>query len=137
PAKPDSALQSYDTPCQPYACSAMATCARSADQPSRASHFFVYGAPNSQVWSMTMMNLTNAMTALALGLALTVAASPASAKNRAQHAGYAARAQAVGTDVGGVRDPRAKALRECSTKAEPLRDYTWGNNQYDLYRACM
>jgi hypothetical protein len=76
--------------------------------------------------------------AVTLGLAAAIAASPASAKKR-EPAGYAARAEAIGADTGGLttNNNRASALRDCNEKAAPLRDYTWGDQQSDVYRACM
>jgi hypothetical protein len=75
---------------------------------------------------------------LALGLALALTSTPAMAKQRVSRSGYAARDQAIGE--GGatlMNGSRAAALRECNNKAAPLRDYTWGMEQSDLYRSCM
>ena len=80
-----------------------------------------------------------AIAALAFGLAATaVVASPASASNRATHPGYDARAQATG-DVNGMSlgVDRTKALHECNQQASKFLDYSWGNTQFDHYRACM
>lgn len=76
--------------------------------------------------------------AVTLGLATAITASPALAKKR-EPAGYAARAEAIGADTGGLTTSgaRASALRDCNEKAASLKDYTWGDQQSDLYRACM
>ena len=76
---------------------------------------------------------------LVLGLALAAAATPALAKQRAAHPGYAARAQVPGDDNGGLitSGPRAQALRECNDQVAPFKDYTWGVDQDQRYRACM
>ena len=75
--------------------------------------------------------------ALAFALAVAVA-SPVLAKPSARHAGYDARAQAIGGDSAIRMDgARAAAIRECNDKAAPLRDYTWGMEQSYSYRSCM
>jgi hypothetical protein len=76
--------------------------------------------------------------AVTLGLATAFAASPALAKKR-EPAGYSARAEAIGPDTGGLTmsGARAAAIRDCNEKAASLRDYTWGDQQSDQYRACM
>ena len=76
----------------------------------------------------------------ALAVALTVISAPALAQGRANHAGFAARAQAQIQNVitqDGVSSERAQALRACNALAAPFKDYTWGNTQADLYRSCM
>jgi hypothetical protein len=74
---------------------------------------------------------------LALSLAMAGIASPAFAKHRAARAGFEANAQAIGGELAERAGQRAAALRECNQKVEPLRDYTWGEQQYERYRACM
>jgi hypothetical protein len=37
----------------------------------------------------------------------------------------------------GVGAARAEALRECNARARPFLDKDWGENQSDIYRACM
>ena len=32
---------------------------------------------------------------------------------------------------------RAKALQECNQQASKFLDYSWGDTQFDHYRACM
>jgi hypothetical protein len=32
---------------------------------------------------------------------------------------------------------RAAAIRDCTSKAGKLKQYTWGDAQIDTYRACM
>ena len=73
-----------------------------------------------------------------LAVALAMATSPALAAKRA-NAGYDARAQAVGGDVTGAatRGDREQALRECSAKAEGMKQYTWGVQQGYMFRDCM
>jgi hypothetical protein len=82
-----------------------------------------------------------AVLAVVLAVALTVAAaaSPALAAKRAKNAGYDARAQAVGSDVSGatMRGDRQSVLRECSAKAEGMKQYTWGVQQGYMFRNCM
>ena len=74
--------------------------------------------------------------ALALGAALTLAlaAGPAAARNLPARAGFDARAEALpGAPIGS----RVEALRACNEQAASLREYTWGAEQSDRYRACM
>ena len=85
-----------------------------------------------------MIDFRKVSTALALGLAVA-AATPALAAPRAYHPGYNARAQAIPGDMSGdvMSGNRAAALRECNAKAEPLKQYTWGDQQLEVYRSCM
>ena len=71
--------------------------------------------------------------ALSLGLALA-AATPALTKDRASRSGFGARAEALGGEVAGQR---ASILRECNDESAGYKEYTWGEGQSDLYRACM
>jgi hypothetical protein len=80
--------------------------------------------------------LTNAATALALGLAV-IAATPALAKSRVTHPGHAARAQAVAPADGSMTSEREKALRECNETASRFGQYTWGVTQGYQMRNCM
>jgi hypothetical protein len=77
--------------------------------------------------------------AIALGLALTTAASAGMAKER--HAAGQdwrnARAQAIPNSDIMMSGGRTTAIRECNNKAASLKDYTWGEQQADSYRACM
>ena len=90
-----------------------------------------------------MISFKNATAALAaaltLGLVLSAAASPASAKTSANHPGHAARAQALDADVGDgfMSGARASALRECSAIANRFDQKTWGVFQGYQMRACM
>lgn len=86
-----------------------------------------------------MINFKNATFALTLALTVMAgAAAPAMAKSGVHHSGHAARAQAIGADVGGgLSRARANALRECNDAAAPLKDYTWGVTGIDSYRSCM
>ena len=78
---------------------------------------------------------------LALALTVAAAASPAFAAKRASNAGHDARAQAVGSNVTGStairQNDRDSALRECSAKAEGMKQYTWGVQQGYMFRNCM
>jgi len=69
--------------------------------------------------------------ALALGLALAPG-TPALAKDRT---GFGARAEAIGGAPGAGQ--RAAELRECNAGSAAYRDYTWGEEQSELYRSCM
>jgi len=88
---------------------------------------------------MAVINRRNISAALAIGFVVAAAASPALAQKRpAHHPGYAARAQAVPGDLGGAPgSDRERALRECSSKADSMRQYTWGVTQGYMYRNCM
>jgi hypothetical protein len=88
-----------------------------------------------------MIDFTKGAAVLAVALTVAAAASPALAQKRAKNPGYDARAQAVGSDVTGstatMNNGRASALRECSAKAEGLKQYTWGVQQGYMFRNCM
>ena len=90
-----------------------------------------------------MINFKNLTAALALGLAVAGAATPALAKNRVTPPGYDARAQAIpgqaipGDFGDGMSGHRATALRECNDLASKFSQSTWGNVSSDQYRACM
>jgi len=79
--------------------------------------------------------------ALSFGLALTAAAAPAAMARTAHRAGYDAQAFAPGgpDGYGGVMisNHRAEALRACNAAASRFVQYTWGEQQSDVYRACM
>jgi hypothetical protein len=87
---------------------------------------------------MTMIDFGKGAAILAVALAVA-AASPALAAKRANNAGLDARAQAVGSDVSGAttRGDREQALRDCSAKAEGMKQYTWGVQQGYMFRNCM
>jgi hypothetical protein len=55
----------------------------------------------------------------------------------AARAGFEANAQAIGGELAARTGQRASALRQCNQEVEPLRDYTWGEQQSERYRACM
>jgi hypothetical protein len=90
-----------------------------------------------------MSHLTKSSLALALslGLALTAAAAPAAMARTAHRAGYDAQAFAPGgpDGYGGVliSNHRAEALRACNAIANRFLQQTWGDQQGDIYRACM
>jgi hypothetical protein len=93
-----------------------------------------------------MSHLTKSSLALAfsLGLALTAAAAPAAMARTVHHSGYDAQAFAPGgpgapDGSGGVTisNHRAEALRTCNAAANRFVQYTWGEQQSDVYRACM
>jgi hypothetical protein len=84
-----------------------------------------------------MMILTKTAIAV-LTLVLAAVASPASARSRAAHPGYDARAQAIGDGNGmSISAVRAKALEECNQEASKFVDYNWGITELDRYRVCM
>ena len=91
---------------------------------------------------LTKSSLAKSSLALAvsLGLALTAAAAPAMART-AHRAGYDAQAFAPGgpDGYGGVliSNHRAEALRACNAIANRYLQQTWGDQQGDVYRACM
>ena len=80
-----------------------------------------------------MINLKTTATGFAFALAFAGAVSPALAKDRAPRAGFDARAEAVGEAV----NVRAEAIRACNDETASKRDYLWGTQQIDEYRACM
>jgi hypothetical protein len=88
-----------------------------------------------------MSHLTKSSLALAvsLGVALAASAMPAMART-VHHAGFEAQASAdpVG-DYSGVQisNHRAEALRACNAVANRYLQQTWGDQQGDIYRACM
>jgi hypothetical protein len=86
-----------------------------------------------------MSHLTKSSLALALslGLALTAAAAPAMART-VHRGGYDA--QAFAPDGEGsvpISNHRAEALRACNAIANRYLQQTWGDQQGDVYRACM
>lgn len=92
---------------------------------------------------MSHLKKSSLALALSLGLALTAGAAPAMART-AHQAGYAAQAFAPGgagepDGLGGVliSNRRAEALRACNAIANRYLQQTWGNQQNDIYRACM
>jgi hypothetical protein len=91
-----------------------------------------------------MIDFRNAVTALALVLAVAGAASPALAKERTSHPGHAARAQAVPSPAGpseagsdGMSSHRSQAIRECMGTSSKFLETTWGNMSSHQYRTCM
>ena len=88
-----------------------------------------------------MINFRTVAAALAVGVVVAAAATPAlaaSTNRTTAHPGHAARAQAIGGDVGRARtSDRETIIHECSIKAEGLKQYTWGVQQGYAYRNCM
>ncbi len=88
-----------------------------------------------------MIDFKNVAAALAVGVVVAAAASPAlaaSTKRTTAHPGHAARAQAIGGETGRAKvNDRESALRECSTKAEGMKQHTWGVQQGYMFRNCM
>jgi hypothetical protein len=82
-----------------------------------------------------MLNVRTGATLLAL--ALTVAATPALARQHAHHPGYAARAQAPDADEGVMTPERDRALRECSALSNKLLQKDWGVMQDTTEQSCM
>jgi hypothetical protein len=84
-----------------------------------------------------MIDLRTPVVALAVALAVS-AASPAQA--RAYQPGHAARAQAGAQAISGgmgMAVHRDEALRACNAQANRYVQYTYGNMQSSVYRACM
>lgn len=72
---------------------------------------------------MTIMN--SRLAALAFGLAVVAVASPSLAQRRDnQSPGYMSAA-------------RVQALRECTNLENKYVEYTYGNYEFAVYRACM
>jgi len=75
--------------------------------------------------------------ALLLGLATIATASPSLATPRAgAHPGHAAHAQTAAI-AGAMTHRRANALRACNALANTFSQPTYGDMQFDEYRACM
>jgi hypothetical protein len=71
-------------------------------------------------------------------LAVAVAATPALAKHRAHHSGYAAHAQAIDPgDEYTMTPARERALRDCSALGNKLVQKDWGVMQGTTMSACM
>jgi hypothetical protein len=79
------------------------------------------------------------MGVIALGLMVAATVSPASAKSRSTAAQdwRNARAQAIPNSDMTVDGSRVAAIHECNSKVDKLKDYTWGDEQFQSYRACM
>jgi hypothetical protein len=65
--------------------------------------------------------LNKPLAALAVGLAISALASPSFA-------------QRSGTQMSAAR---AAAIRECSLRARKYIEHTWGDVEFQTYRACM
>jgi predicted outer membrane protein len=59
---------------------------------------------------------------LALGLAISAAATPSFAQR---------------SDEGTTSSAREKSLRDCNVEAGKMSQYTWGDHQVQKYRSCM
>lgn len=44
---------------------------------------------------------------------------------------------AIGPRLAVKAERRMRALRQCNKQVAPLKNYTWGSEQTDRYRACM
>ena len=86
-----------------------------------------------------MINFRSVTVALTLALTVAGAATPVLAAQPTTHPGYAARAQAVPGGFGrdGISGPRAAAIRDCTNASAKFVESTWGNREFDEYRACM
>ena len=91
-----------------------------------------------------VIDYKNVAAALALGVVLAAAGSPALAQKRphATHPGHAARAQALpDQDVSGegstMTPARERALRECTEQANKLVQKDWGVMQNTTMGSCM
>jgi hypothetical protein len=67
-----------------------------------------------------MATVNSRFAALALGLAVTAFASPSFAQSK-EH----------------VSAARAAAIHECSVRAQPYTEHTWGDTELYVYRECM
>jgi hypothetical protein len=78
---------------------------------------------------------------LALSLVAAAAAQPTLGKDRMQdrssRAGFEARAEAIAPELATRAGARADAIRECNNDAAKFPEYSWGNHEFDTYRACM
>ena len=83
-----------------------------------------------------MIRIKALTAALVLSVAATSLAAPAFARSRAT-SGFEANAQAIGPELAARASQRTAIIRACNEAAAPLREYTWGNEQSDRYRACM
>ena len=68
-----------------------------------------------------MATVNNRLAAVALGLTVISFASPS----------FAQRSE------GNISAARAAAIHECSVASDKYRQETWGDTQFDVYRACM
>ena len=50
---------------------------------------------------------------------------------------FAGTASAAGNDSPQVSAARTASMRECTTRAQRYSEYTWGNMEFQQYRACM
>ena len=66
-----------------------------------------------------MQRISKAAAVFALGLAVSVVATPS----------FAQRSE--------MTDARAQALRTCNKEADKMKQYTWGVQQLAKYRTCM
>jgi hypothetical protein len=68
-----------------------------------------------------MTTVNNRLAALALGLIVISVASPSFAQRSVEN----------------ISAARAAAIHECSGASDKYRQETWGDTQFDVYRACM
>jgi hypothetical protein len=80
---------------------------------------------------MTVRNLV-----LAFAIAAVTASTPALAAGQHHRAGFNAYGAVPGATES-ISAERAAALRDCNAAVSGMRDYTWGVQQSDVYRACM
>ena len=73
---------------------------------------------------------------LAFAVAAVTASTPALAAGQHHRAGFNAYGAVPGA-TDSVNADRETALRECSGATSSMRDYTWGVQAGDTYRACM
>ena len=81
-----------------------------------------------------MTNATRLTAALVLSLAATCTAPPAFARAAP---GFNSHLEVIGPQLAADTAQRMALIRACNAAAAPLREYTWGNEQSDRYRACM
>jgi hypothetical protein len=67
-----------------------------------------------------MTRLSKRLAVLVLGLAVSALATPSLAQRSE-----------------GISGARVQVLKDCTKKAGKMKQYTWGDTQIDMYRACM
>ena len=85
---------------------------------------------------MNFRKLTITFAAAAI-LASFASSADAASRLRQDTPGFNAFGAAPFSDSVGIDGARARALQECSGSLAGVRDYTWGVQVGDRYRACM
>ena len=68
-----------------------------------------------------MVAISKYAAGMVVALAIAATASPSLAQSNGNH----------------MTSAREQALHECNTAAAKYRQYTWGHQEIDTYRACM